>query len=438
MCMLISAYVPLADLPAFAAQLRAHIRAIPADQRVVVDIESWRTSPRIDADAMSAEIAALLTQADFGHPLHRLDITVTSERADADHAAEHLRTQHFTYTRSEAGFTEVPLYRNLHPMLAERLNLWRLSNFKLQRLPSAEDVYLYHAVAHENPKDERLIALAEVRDLTPARSVSGKLIGFPHLEGQLAQALADIRHALAGRPQKQRPLSNRVVLYVRPTWNIPTGTWRKLAHKLAPMAAGLGLEKVSVRIRTEDAATGEIRDAVLDIENVADRAVTVRVRPPVDQPIRPLTEYKQKVLRAQRIGAPYPYELIRMLTPPVGAEADFPSGDVHRVRPRRDRRAARAGRPAVRPQQGRDRRRGDQQPHRTGARGHAPGGHRRRPDAGPWQPHREGVPANPRCARSREPACGSPSNGSRCRLVPASPGTAARRTWTGSPPCCAA
>ena len=71
-----------------------------------------------------------------------------------------------------------------------------------------------------------------------------------------------------------------MVLYVRPTWDIPTGTWRRLAHQLAPMAAGLGLEKVSVRIRTEDAATGEIRGAVLDIENVADRAVTVRVRPP--------------------------------------------------------------------------------------------------------------------------------------------------------------
>jgi acetyl/propionyl-CoA carboxylase alpha subunit/acetyl-CoA carboxylase carboxyltransferase component len=324
---LVSAYVPLDDLPTFAADLRAYIHTIPADQRVVVDIESWRTSPRIEADAMSAEIAELLSGADFGRVPDRLDITVTSASADGEDAEEHLRTQHFTYKRSADGLTEDLLYRNLHPMLAERLNLWRLSNFKLERLPTAEDVYLYHAVAHSNPKDERLIALVEVRDLTAARSPMGKIIGFPHLEGQLAQSLAEIRHALAGRPPKQRPLSNRVVLYVRPTWDIPTGIWRRLAHQLAPMAAGLGLEKVSVRIRTEDPATGEIRGAVLDIENVADRAVTVRVRPPADQPIRPLTEYKQKLLRAQRIGAPYPYELIRMLTPPVGAEADFPSGD---------------------------------------------------------------------------------------------------------------
>jgi acetyl/propionyl-CoA carboxylase alpha subunit/acetyl-CoA carboxylase carboxyltransferase component len=324
---LVSTYVPLEELPAFASEVRAHLSTIPADRRVVVDVESWRTSPSIVGDAMATEIAGLLAEADFGHPLHRFDITVTSESGDAQNAEEHLRTQHFSYTGSETGFSEDPLYRNLHPMIAERLNLWRLSNFKLERLLSAEDIYLFHAVAHENAKDERLIALAEVRDLTPARSATGKIIGFPVLENQLEQSLADIRHALSGRPPKQRPMSNRLVLYVRPVWDIPTGTWRRLAHKLAPMAAGLGLEKVSVRIRTLDAATGDIRDAVLDIENVADRAVTVRVRPPTDQPIRPLTEYKQKLLRAQRIGAPYPYELIRMLTPPAGAEADLPSGE---------------------------------------------------------------------------------------------------------------
>jgi acetyl/propionyl-CoA carboxylase alpha subunit/acetyl-CoA carboxylase carboxyltransferase component len=324
---LVSTYVPLEELPAFAGELRAHLRTIPADRRIVVDVESWRASPPVAGDAMAADIAGLLAQSDFGRPLHRFDITVTSESADAEQAEEHLRTQHFSYTGSETGFSEDPLYRNLHPMIAERLNLWRLSNFQLERLLSAEDIYLFHAVAHENAKDERLIALAEVRDLTPARDATGKIIGIPVLENQLEQSLADIRRALSGRPPRQRPMSNRVVLYVRPIGDIPTGTWRRLAHKLAPMAAGIGLEKVSVRIRTQDAATGEIRGAVLDIENVADRAVTVRVRPPSDQPIRSLTEYKQKLLRAQRIGAPYPYELIRMLTPPVGAEADLPSGE---------------------------------------------------------------------------------------------------------------
>ncbi len=278
---------------------------------------------------MATQLADLLGQTDFGHPLDRLDITVTSDRGpDPDgESEEHLRTLHFTFRPDESGFTEDPLYRNLHPMIAQRLDLWRLANFTLRRLASAEDIYLFHAVAKENAKDERLIAIAEVRDLTPARNSTGRTIGFPHLEGVLAQALADVRHALSRQPARQRPLSNRVLLYVRPIWDVAPGTWRGVAHRLAPMAAGLGLEKVAVRIRTLDPATGEIRSAILDVENVADRAVTVRVRQLSDKPIRPLTEYRQKVLRSQRLGVPYPYELIRMLTPPVGAPADFPAGE---------------------------------------------------------------------------------------------------------------
>ena len=326
---LVDGYVSLTDLPDFAGQLRAFLCALPPDQRIVVDVESWRTGEWLDAEPMAAELAGLLARVDFGRVLHRLDITITNASGPdgAGEAEEHLRTLHFTYRPGEAGFTEDPLYRNMHPMIAERLDLWRLSNFSLQRLPSAEDVYLFHAVGRENPKDERLIAMAEVRDLTPARDSTGRIIGLPHLEGVLAQALADIRHGLIHRPPKQRPLSNRVILYVHPAWDTAPEAWRGVIHRLAPMAAGLGLEKVVVRIRTLDAATGESRDAVLDVENVADPAVTVRVRHVGDRPIRPLTEYRQKVLRSQRLGAPYPYELIRMLTPPAGAPADFPAGE---------------------------------------------------------------------------------------------------------------
>jgi acetyl/propionyl-CoA carboxylase alpha subunit/acetyl-CoA carboxylase carboxyltransferase component len=325
---LVAGYVSIADLPSFAAELRGFLGGLPAERRVVVDVESWRSGEWISAEAIAATLASRLDRADFGHLLHRLDITITSDSGpEADRESqEHLRTSHFTFRPCGARFTEDPLYRNLHPMIAERLDLWRLSNFTLSRVPSAEDVYLFHAVARENSKDERLIAIAEVRDLTPARDSAGRIIGFPHLEGVLGQVLADIRHALGHRPPRQRPLSNRVILYVRPTWDIAPGTWRGVAHRLAPLAAGLGLEKVVVRIRTLDPANGETRDVVLDVENVADRAVTVRIRQLGDQPIRPLSEYKQKLLRSQRLGVPYPYELIRMLTPPVDAPADFPAG----------------------------------------------------------------------------------------------------------------
>ena len=253
---LITAYVPVAELPAFAGALAEHLRAIDDGRKVVVDVESWRSEPFEDADKMAAELGGLLASANFGRDLHRLIVTVTSAPGGARHSEEHQRTQGFTFRQTDAGFTEDPLFRNMHPMIAERLDLWRLSNFTLRRLSSAEDVYLFDAVARDNPGDQRLIALAEVRDLTAARDSTGTVIGYPHMEGMLAQALADIRRALQGQPERQRPLSNRVVLYVRPLWDIPTATWRGLAHRLAPLAADLGLEKVVVRIHRVDDATG--------------------------------------------------------------------------------------------------------------------------------------------------------------------------------------
>ena len=68
-------------------------------------------------------------------------------------------------------------------MIADRLELWRLSNFDLERLPSAQDVYLFRAQARENPRDQRLLALAEVTDLTPVRDEDG-----PHHRAARARA----------------------------------------------------------------------------------------------------------------------------------------------------------------------------------------------------------------------------------------------------------
>ena len=444
---LVTAYVPIADLPAFARAVAVHLTEIAPDQPVVVDVESWRDEPLLPDEDMAAELARLLSGTYFGRDLRRLIVTVTSAAQGAERAAEYQRTQTFTFSQTPAGFAEDPLLRNMHPMIAERLDLWRLSNFSLRRLPSgAEDVYLFHAVARANRKDERLIAIAEVRDLTAARDSAGEIIGYPMLEGILTQAFADIRGALRGQPQRQRPLRNRVLLYVRPVWDIPTATWRSLAHQLASQAADLGLEKVAVRIRMPDEATGEPRTAILDVENVADRAVTVRVREPSDQPIQPHTEYQQRALRAKRLGVPYPYELIRMLTPPQGAPSDFPAGDFTeydlsagrsrgRQRPAPMSSCRSAGRTAATP------------PGSSPASSPAIRPWCRRGCAG-WRSSAT-RPRDSAAWRSRSAAgfsrrwpslggCGCPSNGSRCRLAPRSRGTAGPRTWTGSPRYCAA
>ena len=313
---LVTAYASLTDLPRLARAVAAHLRTAGAGRDVVVDLATWRHGEPADVETIVVELGKLLPDCDFGRPLRRLDVTATTVGGPAP---ERFRTHHVTYRQPDGEFVEDRIYRNLHPMLAKRLDLWRLANFRLERLRSAEDVYLFHGVAHDNPKDHRLFALAEVRDLGPTPDAAGNL-RYPNLERMGLQALSGIREALTSFPAADPPAANRIVLYVRPPWDLTPGDWTELAGSLAPLAAGAGLEKVVLRVRRPDG-----RDTVLHVEGW-DTGVTVRERPPGQEPIRPLTPYRQKLLRARRFGAPYPYEIVRLLTPPPGAVARFPVG----------------------------------------------------------------------------------------------------------------
>ena len=105
------------------------------------------------------------------------------------------------------GYAEEAFFRDAHPMMAKRLQLCRLQHFDLERLPSVEDVYLFRAVAKGNPRDERLFAVAEVRDLTPVRDGAGRVVQLPELERMLLEALGAIRRradAPAGGPAPAR------------------------------------------------------------------------------------------------------------------------------------------------------------------------------------------------------------------------------------------
>ncbi len=222
---LVTSCAGLAELPELARAVAAHRQGIR--RNVVVDLLMWRPGSRPDIDALAAEVEKLLGQCDFGGPLWRLDISVTSAEGTI---AEHLRTQHLTYRQPDGErFEEDRLYRNLHPMLAKRLDVWRLSNFALRRLDSAEDVYLFHGIAHDNPSDHRLFALAEVRDLTPVVHESGAT-SYPRLEWMGLRALAAMREALGQFAEPDRPTANRIVLYVRPLWTLPRGQWHTLAR----------------------------------------------------------------------------------------------------------------------------------------------------------------------------------------------------------------
>ena len=120
----------------------------------------------------------------------------------------------------EGGLAEDRTIRDMHPLTGQRLDLWRLKNFDGTRLPAAAGTYLFHVVAKENPSDERLIALAEVRDATPQLDESGEVVGVPAIERTLAACLDGIRRVQAERGKKRLD-NNRVALYVWPVLDIP-------------------------------------------------------------------------------------------------------------------------------------------------------------------------------------------------------------------------
>ena len=158
-------------------------------------------------------------------------------------------------------------------MLAKRLELWRLANFRLSGCASAEDVYLFHGVAHDNPKDHRLFALAEVRDLTAVPDAGGAT-SYPRLERMGLQALIAMRQALAGFPPRERPKANRIVLYVRPPWDVPreslAGPGRAVRRRWPRVPGSRRWCSASGCPRT-----ARLRDAVLEVEGVGGSGVTV-------------------------------------------------------------------------------------------------------------------------------------------------------------------
>jgi len=297
---------------------------VPPEHEVVVDFYTWHTRMG-HADAMQREIQSVLNQAGFPRPVRRIVVEVAGP-GEAQGAGG---MQHFTYRPGSAGYEEESLYRGIHPMMAKRLHLWRLSNFRIERVPSVEDVYVLHAVARDNPKDERLIACAEVRDVTPVRDDSGRVVQLPHLERMFTEALASIRVFQSHRPANRRLHWNRILLYVWQPLNLDRDELRDLVRRLAPATEGAGLEQVAVRVRIPSPTTGELRDMMVRVSSPAGRGILVTYRPAGTlQPIRPLAEYDQKVVRMRQRGLIYPYEIIRMLTPPrEHARADFPAGD---------------------------------------------------------------------------------------------------------------
>jgi acetyl-CoA carboxylase carboxyltransferase component/pyruvate/2-oxoglutarate dehydrogenase complex dihydrolipoamide acyltransferase (E2) component len=288
----------------------------PDDGReVVLDIYAWQEEPEADDDATAAALGHLVESAGFPPRMRRVAVALADPGG----------VQNFTWRLVEGGYPEERVYRGLHPMMVQRLQIWRYGNFRLDRLPAPEGIWLFKGVSHENPRDERLFAVAEVRDLTPVRDENGRAVHLPQLEHTFMEALAGIRRFQSRRPAGERLQWNRVLLYVWPPVDLRPDELSGLVHRLAPLTEGLGLEKVAVRGRVADPQTGAWHDRVLEISNPGEAGMVVRFRPPKEALLKPLREYAQKVVELKRRGIVYAYEIVRLLAPREPQE-EIPAG----------------------------------------------------------------------------------------------------------------
>ena len=275
----------------------------------------------------------------------------TVSRLVVSPAAPDGTASHFTFRRDDDGaLVEERATRGMHPMIARRLRFWRLNPFEVERIESTGDTYAFRCVTPGAPRDERFVALAEVRNLTEVRDDAGTLITLPELEHALADSLEAIRRAQVSRPQRSRPLGNHVLLYVWPPITFPVQELTALARRLAPMTEGLGLEEVLVcgSSASEGRHRRRSRDVALRFAYRPGSGVTGRSSPRRPRSrSRPRTTTTRRCLpRASQNRLPYE------LAEPAGRgrrsfeELDLDDEDSSRRRPRprgqqrRDRRGS--------------------------------------------------------------------------------------------------
>ncbi len=297
----------------------------PAGHQPVVDLYlHWGDLPH-DAEEASAFLAARLARMPFSARVRRVAVGVVPD--------DEREVGYFTFRpRPDGSMDEDRPVRDVHPMVGRRLNLWRLRDFELSRLEAPEDVLLLHAVAAGNPQDQRLVALAQVRQLVVVRDETGKVTALPHIERALANCLEAVRRARATLGAGARLDTNHVWLHIWPPVSADLDQLTALQGKVAPMTAGAGIEEV----RIEGAIEGENGQTVPICARFSYQpgsGVTFTVDSPATARVAPLDGYAEKVVRARRRGLVYPYELVAMVAGAGGSVQELDLDESGRLVP---------------------------------------------------------------------------------------------------------
>jgi len=309
---------PSSDL---VAAIDTQLGARSDDQEaVVVDLYlSWPGVPD-SVTEVSDTLQQVLRTLPFAARVRRTAVAVCPGGDDP--------VSYFTFRPGPDGVVEDNLVRGVHPMVGRRLNLWRLREFDVTRLDAPEDVLLYHCVAPGNAADQRLVALAQIRELAIVRDAEGHVTSLPHAERAVASCLEAIRRERSARGAAGSRLDmNHVFLHIWPVIAAPLDELTALQRTIAPLTSGAGVEEVLAQGRIA-ATDGRVHDAAVRFSYQPGAGVVTAVTGPPTERLRPLDDYAQKVLRSRRRGTVYPYELVSLISGPYGSfvEHDLDDG----------------------------------------------------------------------------------------------------------------
>jgi len=219
-----------------------------------------------------------------------------------------------TLRREDDGgrFARAPDLHGVHPEVASRIDLARLSGFALERLEAADGLYAFRARAHDSPGDERLVVLADVHGAGNGPDAGPHI---PVFERMFHAAARTLRQIVARHDPQRRLQWNRIALFVAPALVVDQELASGLARRLAPATRHLGLEKVLVRLRLldADAPAAPPRTLEIEISELPGSRMDLRWREPRTRPLEVRSPYERRVGEARRRGLVEPYEIVRML-----------------------------------------------------------------------------------------------------------------------------
>jgi acetyl/propionyl-CoA carboxylase alpha subunit/acetyl-CoA carboxylase carboxyltransferase component len=309
----IKAVAAMADQSELSSALAAATRL--ADGPTTIDCYLRSGQSPLDGD-IEAKLAAEIARLDVAPQVERITVSGVDQTGSVFHET-------FRPSPDADGFVADKALRAIHPMIAARLQLARFEHFDLERLASPDTVYAYRATGIDNSRDVRLLAAAEVRDLTPSFDDKGEVAAFPAAEQAIA-ACADAIRAAQNRFDPRRRLGlNRIVLYVWPPFDHPLSTLQTMADRLSALTIGLGLD--GIEVIGELFEGGDTRPALARFGFEADGGRLVLTEPD-NSPIAVLDRYRANVVASRQRGSIYPYELVQRLVRDGGSFTEHDLG----------------------------------------------------------------------------------------------------------------